>query len=302
MIIKRSKLFAKTSTGEDEMYFRDSRFWRNFPGREQEEDRILKLLKDLDKSNYLNQHGKDYLSTVNHRDEIHISSYMLTDEGEDIMERYGSFLENGTKNSISLGQINQIKKRPMNFKERREWEEKKWKKEQEKRDRELKKESISREDQQNMVIRDFPEVKKIQDILKKLEKEAQYQKWNYIDDIDLPKIEDISWATDNKNSFVENRYVGVVSVGGLWIYYDTKDRKLVEEIGQNGKTMRTKPVVDLKKRLIDYFKQNKSQLLNNAYNAENLIAHEEGSKELSQRDKKSISDFVDREIKMLQSL
>lgn len=302
MIIKRSKLFAKTSTGEDEMYFRDSRLWRNVPGREQEEDRILKLLKDLDKSNYLNQHGKDYLSTVNHRDEIHISSYMLTDEGEDIMERYGSLLENGTKNSISLSQINQIKKRPMNFKERREWEDKKWIKEQEKRDQELKKENTSREGQQNMIIKDFPEVKKVQDILKKLEKEIWYQRWNYVDDIDLPKIENISWATDNKSSFIGNRYVGVVSIGGLWIYYDTKDRKLVENIGQNGKTMKTKPVVDLKKRLVDYLKQNKSQLLNNAYSVENLIAREEGGKELSQKDKKSISDFVDKEIRMLQSL
>ena len=45
IILRRGKLFAKTSTGEDEMYFRDSRYWRNFPGREQEEDRRVNTIK-----------------------------------------------------------------------------------------------------------------------------------------------------------------------------------------------------------------------------------------------------------------
>jgi len=292
MIVRR-KLFAKPTIdvgdSKEGIYFRDSFYWKNFPGKEAEEDRILKLLKDLDKKGYLNQHGKDYLSTVNHREEIHISSYMLTDEGEDVMERYGDLLENGSKSSISLNQINQIKSKPMNLKEREEAELKSNQREAER----LEKEEKELENALQNIQKNKPEVGKLNNAISELRKNQEYQWLACIDDIPLPLLEDFSWSRENNN-----RFIGIVKVGDLFIYYDTNTNRFVEEVSRNRTGITTKPVNNLKQRLSQYLEKNKSWLLDNAYSGISLY----DGREISKKDKAYVSTFVEKEIKAIQKI
>ena len=290
MILKR-KLFAKPTMdipglGKEGIYFRDSHLWKNHPRAEEEEKAILQLLKDLDFRGYLNQHGKDYLNTADHRDEVHISSYMLTDEGEDIMERYngmGVSLHDIDKNGLAKG----FKKKPRNLKEDYEYRQK----EQERERKKWEKESKEAEDRREY-IKNRPEIKNLFPIINELSSNYEYQSLDYIDDIPLPIF--------NYYSIGEKygQYLGAFSIGELNILYDTKTDKFVEIVDWNyGKNIKTKPISNLKQRIVSYLNQNKNKLLKNA--CDGLEAYD--GKKSSEKEKKAISSLIDSEIKLIQS-
>lgn len=296
MIILRQKLYAKPSIGGEDIYFRDSFFYKNTPQKEQEDERILKLLRDLNSRGYLNQHGKDYLKTANHRDTVHIASYMLTDEGEDIMERYGDVLEIGTKNSISLEQIDKnglvtgYKKKLPNYKEKQEKQEKAWERQAKAAERKL-------EEDRNLykyLKESNPKIKNLEEINKELLKNNEwiYDSLRSLDETETPLLEDITWANENRKN--KDLYA-LYSIGGLNIYYDKKKNTFAEEVSYNNGNIKTKPISNVKSRILEYLKSNKKRLIQNSYQG----LSEWG--EVSSKDKKAIEAFVDKEIQLIQS-
>ena len=295
MILKR-KLFAKSSIGGEDIYFRDSFFYKNTPQKPEEEKRILKLLKDLDSKGYLNQRGKDYLKTADHRDTIHIASYMLTDEGEDIMERYGDRLEIGST-PLSLNQIDKnglapgYKKRPLNLKEKLDKSNQKWEREQKRAEKEVKKER----DLYKSLKESNPRIRNLEEIYKNLRKDSIYGWFLSLDETEVPILQDISWTNENRKN--KNLYA-LYSIGGLSIYYDQEKKCFAEEIGYNRGNIQTKPISDPKSRILEYLRANKKKLLQNTYDG---LAMWDGVKEIPESDKKAIEAFVNNEIKLIQT-